>query len=158
MPAATCRDHLRRRRQGVSKTRARGAEIEPPRVLRADLRLDETRRARKHHVRRRGADDDEVDVGGGEAGTVNRLARGFGRKVRRRHAGIDNVPLANPRPLENPFIGRLDESFEIGVGEQPRRHVGREARDARAADGTRRETVDYHSPEPLPGAVSPKYS
>ena len=48
--------------------------------------------------------------------------------------------------------------LEIGVGEQPRRHVGREAGDARAANGARGETVGYHSPEPLPGAVSPKYS
>ena len=43
------------------------------------------------------------------------------------------------------------------VGEQPWRHVGRQARNARAANRAH-GWIDYHSPEPLPGAVSPKYS
>ena len=50
-------------RQRVGEARTGGAEIEAPRVVRADLVLQHARGARKDRVRRRRADDDEADVG-----------------------------------------------------------------------------------------------
>src|SRR6185503_18815734 len=99
----------------------------------------------------------EVDVGGREARAANGFARRLRGKVRGRDPCIDDVPLADAGALQNPFVGGFDETFEIGVGEQPWRHVGGQARNARAANRTRGR-IDYHSPESLPGAVSPKYS
>ena len=68
------RHHLARRRQRVGERRAGRAQVESPRVVRADLVLHQTRGARKHHVRRDGADDDEADVVGREPGALDRLA------------------------------------------------------------------------------------
>src|SRR5262249_8705252 len=87
-----------------------------------------------------------------------RLARSFSRQVRRRDARIDNVPLADTGPLQNPLIRCFHQPLEVGVGEQPRRNVGREAGDTRAATSSRSGTVAYHSPEPPLGIWSPKYS
>ena len=68
--AGAGRDHLIRDAQRVGEPGTRGAEVEAPRVDRADLRLQRARRARKNRVRRRRADDDEADVVGREAGFV----------------------------------------------------------------------------------------
>ena len=103
----------------------------------------------KQHVRRHGADDDQVDVVGRQAGALDRLARRFVRQVAGRHAGIDDVPLANAGALQDPLVGRLDQLLEIGIGQQARRHVGGQALDLDAADVQN---------NPLPGTVRPKYS
>jgi len=44
-----------------------------------------------------------------------------------------DVPLADPCALQDPFVGRVDHPFEVGVREQARRYVSREARDSDAA-------------------------
>ena len=80
---------------------------------------------------------------------VDRLPRRFRRQVARRHAGIDDVPLADAGALHDPLVGRLDHLLEIGVGQQARRHVGRQALDL--------DTADVQN-NPLPGTVRPKYS
>ena len=62
------RDHLQADRQREGEARAGRAQVEAPRVHRADLVLQQAGGAREHHVGRRGADDDEADVGRGEPG------------------------------------------------------------------------------------------
>ena len=148
--------HLRRRRQRIGESRARGEQVVAPGARRANLVLHQARRARKQHVGRRRADDDEVDVVGREPGAFDRLLGGFGGQVGRRDARLDDVPLTNASALQDPFVAGLDHLFEIGVGEHFRRHIGGETGDARTAQGARRSV--YHRRESLPGAVSPKYS
>ena len=75
-------DHLHGRRQRVGEPRARRAQVEAPRVVRADLVLQQARRARKHHVGRRRADDDEADVVGREPGPRDGLERRLARRDR----------------------------------------------------------------------------
>jgi len=157
MLAASGHHHLRRRRERVGEARTGGAEIESPRVRRADLVLDEACGAREHHVRSGGADDDEVDIGRGEAGAANGLARRFGGQVRRGHARVHDVALTDAGSLQNPLVGCIDQAFEVGVRQQLRRHIRRQAGNARAARRVR-GSVGYHNRESLPGAVSPKYS
>ena len=86
------------------------------------------------------------------------LHRRLARQVGRRDAGIDDVALADAGALQDPFVAGIDHLLEIGVGEHARRHVGRQAGDARAAQRARGGRRGYHSRESLPGAVSPKYS
>ena len=73
-----------------------------------------------------GADDDQLDLIGPQAGLRNRLARGLGGEVGGRDAGVDDVPLADAGALQDPLVGGLDHPLEIGVGQQARRHEGRE--------------------------------
>ena len=80
---------------------------------------------------------------------LDRLARRLRRQIARRHAGIDDVALADAGALHDPLVGRLDHLLEVGVGEHARRHVGGQALDL--------DTADVQN-NPLPGTVRPKYS
>ena len=111
VPVRAGRDHVGGGRQRVGESRTRGAEIESPRAVGADLVLDEARGARKHHVGGGRADDDEIDVVGSEARLGDRFERRLFRKIGCRDAGIDDVPFANPGALKNPLVRRVDESF-----------------------------------------------
>ena len=76
------RHNLHGRRQRVGERRAGGAQVEAPGAVRADLVLQQARRARKHHVGRHRADDDEPDVVGREAGARDGLERRLARRDR----------------------------------------------------------------------------
>ena len=102
-----------------------------------------------------------VEPGLGDGG-----ARRFGGEVGGGHARIDDVALANAGALQDPLVGRLDEALEVAVGQHPRRHVGRERRDAGTTHGHGRPSPvslrvlssGHHRRASFPGAVSPKYS
>ena len=77
---------------------------------------------------------------------LDRRERRFLRQIGRRDAGIDDVALANAGALHDPLVRGLDQLLEIGVGQQARRHV-------------RREALDFGSQNsPLPGIGRPKNS
>ena len=64
-----------------------------------------------------------------------------------------DVALADAGALQDPLVGRVDHALEIGVAENPRRHVGRERRnrgqpaaDPRAA-GVRSARSGHHNRE-----------
>src|SRR6185369_2405285 len=101
--------------QRVGEPRAGRAEVESPRLLRADLVLQQARRARKHHVGRRRADDEEIDVRGGETRLRDRLERGLLREVGRGNAWIDDVALADAGALLDPLVAGLDHLLEVAV-------------------------------------------
>ena len=61
-------------------------------------------------------------------GLRERLDRRLLRQVRRGHAGIDDVALADAGALQDPLVVGVDHALEIVVGQQPRRHVGGERR------------------------------
>ena len=163
MVVRAARHELARGRQRVGEGRARGAEIEAPRATRAELVLDEARRAREEHVGRDRTHDDDADVVGRQPRVRDRLARRLGAQIRRRDARIHDVPLADPRPLQDPLIGRVDHLLQIAVGEQPRRHIGRQRRNRRRAPAHARRVSNvigrHHKRESLrwsAGAARPK--
>jgi hypothetical protein len=98
------RHHLRANGQGVGESRTGSAEIEAPAVGRPDLVLQDAGSTGKNGVRGRRPDDDEADFCGGDAGLPDRADRSFLRHVRRRHAVVDDVALADAGALENPFV------------------------------------------------------
>ena len=51
-------------------------------------------------------------------------SRRFLGQVGGRHARLGDVPLADAGPLEDPLVGGVDQLFEVGVGQDPRRHEG----------------------------------
>ena len=103
---------------------------------------------------------------------LDRFERRFLPEVGRRDARIDDVALADAGSLEDPFVRGLDQLFEIGIGQQPRRHIGGQRGDPGRTSrhpaslthhlcggrwrlhGACRKV--YHSRESLPGASSPK--
>ena len=48
------------------------------------------------------------------------------REIGGRHARIDDVPLADAGPLQDPLVGGVDHLLEVGVGQHPRRHIRRQ--------------------------------
>jgi len=60
------------------------------------------------------------------------LLRRLHRQIASRHPGIHNMPLTNPRPLRNPLVVGRDHLLEIGIGQQPRRHIRPYRTDLRA--------------------------
>src|SRR6185436_20588991 len=108
MLAGTGGDHLIRDAHRVHKTRARRAEVETPRVDRADLRLQRAGCAWKNRVRCRRADDDEADVFRRDARLTDGLTRRRLGEVGRALTLVDDVPLADACPMQNPLVARLD--------------------------------------------------
>ena len=150
VPMRAGRDHVGGGGQRVRESRTRGAEIESPRAVGADLVLDEARGARKHHVGCGRADDDEVDVVRSKACLGDGFESRLFRKIGCRDAGIDDVPFPNAGALKNPLVRCVDEFFQVLVGEQAGRHKRRETADLR------RTIAGVFHHKPLPGAVNPK--
>ena len=136
---------------------------------------------RRGHVRAAvdrgaGGHDDQVDVGGGEAGVGQRLLGGGGGHVGDR-LGVGDPPLGDADPVADPLVVGVDDLGEVVVGEHPGRLVvaERDDRDCRssvlssdAGEGLARgdrvvvvgEPLDEHarrrarSPRPVPCRVT----
>ena len=102
---------------------------------RPDLVLDQTGGAREKHVGRGGCNDDELDVFWSQTRLLNSGERGLLREVGCRRARVDDMPLSDARTLEDPFVGCVDQLLKVGVGQHPRRNIGRKRRDARLPHG-----------------------
>jgi hypothetical protein len=86
----------------------------------AERGLNLSRDRGESEIRRRGRDNDEIDVRRGEAGIGKRRARrvepqGGGCLILRRY-----MPLLDAGALHDPVIRRIDDLFEVGIGEDPR--------------------------------------
>ena len=152
-------DHLARRRQRVRKGGTRGADIEAPCVVRADLFLNQTRRARKHHVGRDRPDDDQTDVVRRQAGTLDRECRRLFAQIGRRDTLVDDVPLADADALHDPLVVGVDDFLEIRIRQHLRRHVRRQRRNLGRPSPDPPNIALYHSRESLlrsSGASRPK--
>ncbi len=125
-------------RQRVAEAGARGVE-----VVRAGCDDAEPVRCHRGNVRYRrlgaaGGDDDQVDVGGGEAAAGQRLASGHDRHVG--HALIrPGEPAADDAdPAADPLVARVDRDREVIVGDRVARLVTAERQDARTRGGHER--------------------
>ena len=86
-------------------------------------------RGREHHVRRHRGADQEVDLARVDAGLGERLARGRQRDVGERLVLRRDAPLADPRPLDDPLVRRVDVLREVVVRHHPVGHVHAETGD-----------------------------
>ena len=109
------RDELLRDLDRVKKSGAGCADIKAGRLIRTDFLLHEARGAWKEHVGRDGRDNDQVDFPRGHAGVLQCGLRGFRREI----AGVlvrrGNSPFLDPGTRDDPLVGRLDQSFELGM-------------------------------------------
>lgn len=118
--------------QPVDEAAATDLKIEGGLVASAQARGDDGGRRRERKVRRDGRDDKAIDVIGRESGPVEGDARGRECEVAGGLGRSRNVALLDPRPGRDPFIVRIERSFEIGVGENPVGYVMPDARDPNA--------------------------
>ena len=110
-------------REAIDRARARGLHVDRAGAARAKLVLDEVGRRGKRHVGARRADDDKVDVLGHEVRALERLLRGAHREVGCHLALFGDVPLADAGALHDPLVRRVDQLFEVGVGQDVLRRV-----------------------------------
>ena len=90
-------------------------------MIHAELLLHGDGGGRKGVVGRRGGHDDEVDVGGRQAGIGERRARRLGGEVGGELAIGGDVALADAGALRDPLVGRIDDPVEIVIGQNLRR-------------------------------------
>ena len=127
------RHHMRRRRQRVGEARAGRAQIEAPRRSAPILSCS------RHAVLGNIMSGVVVPTTmksmscGVRPACAIALERRLLRQIRRGHAGIHHVALADAGALENPLVAGIDQLFEILVREQTRRNVGREPADLRSS-------------------------
>ena len=115
----------------VQEAGARGFETERRRTADPELLLHEASHVREDQIRRRGADEHEVDVGGREPGVLDRREPRFVREVARRFVVGRDVPVLDAGPRANPFVGGIDHLLEIEVGQNLLRQILAGADDAR---------------------------
>ncbi len=157
------RDDLARRRQRVGERRAGGAQVEAPRVVRADLVLQEAGRARKHHVRRHRADDDEPDVVRREPGALDGLERRLCSRDRTsprrgRRCDVRGCRCAAESTRRSFRPASRDRRSSARAAARRSRAIGSSSAARRSATLRLRysRVAAHHSRESLPGASSPK--
>ena len=114
-------------RQRVEEAGADGVHVEGDAVGDAERRLDLGRRRREGLVGSRRGEDDEVDVGCGDAGMVERAARRIGGEAAGRLAIAGDIAVADAGALDDPLVGGVDALREFFVGD---RRAGQRAADA----------------------------
>jgi hypothetical protein len=92
--------------------------------------LQEARGGRKNQIRRRRAEHDEIDLARLDARGFERVRGGVERKIARGLAIGRAAALTDARARRDPFVGRFDDLFEIGVGDDLFRQIAAGAGDA----------------------------
>ena len=76
------------------------------------------------------AEHDQIDFARLDAGGVERMRRGVEREIAGRLAVRGAAALADPGARRDPLVGRVDELFEIGIGDDLLRQIAAGAGDA----------------------------
>ena len=104
--------------EGIDEAGAGGGDVEAGDVTaEAELGLKEAGRGREGNVRRHGGDDEQVDVGGGEAGAFEGLGGGLGAHVRRVLAGSGDAAFGDAGAGLDPLVGSVHHLGQFGIGE-----------------------------------------
>src|SRR5262249_35280491 len=122
---------LVRDREPVYEAAAHRLDVERGAARRAELRLHDARRARENVVRRRGGDDDEVDLAGRYRRRRERGTARFYAEIARRLRRLGDMPLPDAGARADPLVGGIHARGEIVVAYHPRRQVASRAGDAR---------------------------
>src|SRR6202012_3883267 len=95
-----------------------------------------------------GGEDDQVDVGGGDARFGERLGPSRGGELIKAFAGHGGAALFDPGPFDDPFGVDAEAFVELGVGDDPGRqrcadadHLGAAADQRGGGEGRRGERL-----------------
>ena len=101
----------------IHETGARCGDVEGGNRRDAETLLNLAREGREAVLGGNSADDDRVEIGGLDAGALERGAAGVGRDFRERLTLAHQVALADSGARPDPFVGRVHVPFEIAVGQ-----------------------------------------
>ena len=136
------------------ETGARRRDIEAGGILRADLLLHETRRCWEQHVGRSSCDQDQVDVFGRDFRLLERFQGSFRRHIARLLIFRRDPAFFNTSARRDPFVARVDDLHEVGVGQALFRHVTAGANDrdrpVRFTGARARARLFFHGGAELP--------
>ncbi len=134
--------------QGVEKTRARRGKVKTPGAVGTELVLHQAGGRGEEHVGRNRGHDDHLDLAGHDASLGKATPRCFHGHVTGRHARLDQVALADAKPLHDPLVRGVYHGRQVGVAEDAWRHIGSEGADFGAPLCTRTQfDAQYSSPE-----------
>ena len=122
-------------RERVDKTTADRLHVKRRAPGSAEFVLQDAGSGWKHHVGCGGRDDDQVDLAGGDAGGLQRMATGLQRQVAAEHAVVGKVAGPDAGALHDPVVRALHPlsrhlGHQVGVAEAARRQVAAGAGDA----------------------------
>src|SRR5262245_20734590 len=117
--------------EAVDGSRARGQHVDRAGAPAAETMLQDVGGGGEEHVGRGRAHDDEVDVLGHEVRVLERLLRRPEREIGGGLALVDDVALADARPLHDPLVVGVHHLLEVGVGQDALRGVRPHADDLR---------------------------
>src|SRR5579864_112335 len=100
----------------IEKAAATCREIEPPGAPGSQPVLYKTSRGWEHHVGSNGSDKNRVEACGLNLACSQQLFCGFHGQVRAGNSTVDNVPLPNTGPFDQPGVGSVNHLFQIAVG------------------------------------------
>jgi hypothetical protein len=118
----------------INEARADRLDVEGHAHARAQLALNDGGHRGKGHVRRRRRHDDQVDVRRRLAGVGQGLPGGLDRQVAGRLIVARLVALPDAGAFLDPFVGRVDDLGQVGVGDDLLRQVRADAGDDAASD------------------------
>ncbi len=110
-------------REREDETRADRLDIEGDPAGDAELGLHLRGRRRERVVRRRRADNDQINVHGGNIGRRQSAVGGAYREVGGEFTVGGDVSLADAGARDDPLIRGLDPLRELGVGDDPFRKI-----------------------------------
>ena len=124
-------DELVGHREGIHEAAAYRLQVERRLAVgHAQLGLHDAGGAGKHQVGRGGGDQQQVDVVGLQARNLERRACRMSSQIAGEFTLGGNMPLADAGAFDDPLIVRIDQLFEIGVGEDAGRQIAAGAENA----------------------------
>ncbi len=105
--------------QPVYKSRASGIDIKSHGLFGPEPVLDYAARGRRGHIRRGGADNNQVQFLRENARHFQGFFRGRDREIAQGLPGQNHPSFFNSGPTDDPFVGGIYQAFEISVGDDP---------------------------------------
>ena len=115
-------DHGVGNRERINEPAAHGLHVKCRASIGPQLVLQNAGRRGKHHVRRRGGHDDQIDICSRQASCLQRCARGLQTQITAANLGRGKMTRPNSGTTNNPFIGSFHTvcgqfRSQIGIGQ-----------------------------------------
>ena len=122
--ARTGTDELLGSGQRIDETAAHGLNIKGGAALNTEPGLQDTGATGEHLVRRGGGKNNQINIGGLNAGGLNGVQGRLFSKIYRALSGQGNMPLFDTSAFADPLIRGLHLLFQVAIGNDVIRQIG----------------------------------